>query len=84
VGNETDPLRQACYKQLHCTVWPGCGLSENTIRILQHTFGQVEVKAEDAERERPRLQELPQGDIRVRYGDDSDRVDEGETEDVRT
>lgn len=45
VGNDTDPFRSRSYKQMRCTVWSDCKLSENTMRILQHTFGQVEEKA---------------------------------------
>ncbi|MCK6628934.1 MAG: hypothetical protein L6R45_27615 [Anaerolineae bacterium] len=43
VGNDTDPTRKPRYKAMQCVVSPGCGLSENTIRILEHTFGQIEV-----------------------------------------
>ncbi len=42
VGNDTDPFRQPRYSQLPCLVDPACRLSENTQRILQHTFGLVE------------------------------------------
>jgi hypothetical protein len=44
VGNDTDPTRQPRYESLHCAVHPNCGLSENTLRILRRTFGQVDVK----------------------------------------
>ena len=44
VGNDTDSIRHRGYKQMRCTI-SADGLSENTIRILQHTFGQVEKKA---------------------------------------
>ncbi len=43
-GNETDPVRQSSYKQVECVVSPESRLSANTMRILQKTFGQVEVK----------------------------------------
>lgn len=43
VGNDTDPLRQPRYGQMRCAVTADCGLSDNTLRILQHTFGGVEV-----------------------------------------
>jgi len=43
VGNDTDPTRQPHYKTMKCVVAKKCGLSENTIRILQRTFGLVEV-----------------------------------------
>ncbi|MFC1975410.1 hypothetical protein ACFLXQ_03310 [Chloroflexota bacterium] len=43
-GNDTDFLRQPRYKQMRCTIAPDCELSENTMRILQRMFGQVEVK----------------------------------------
>jgi hypothetical protein len=41
VGNETDEVRQPRYKEMRCTVSPECKLSENTMRILKRTFGQV-------------------------------------------
>lgn len=44
VGNDTDPIREPRYKQLKCSVTPDCRLSDNTLRILQHTFGVVEQK----------------------------------------
>jgi hypothetical protein len=43
VGNDTDPFRRPHYRQKRCVVGPECRLSENTIRILQRTFGQVEL-----------------------------------------
>jgi hypothetical protein len=46
VGNDTDPVRQSYYKQLRCSIAPGCLLSENTHRILQRMFGQVSVQEE--------------------------------------
>ena len=42
VGNDTDPVRQPRYTQMHCLIAPGCRLSENSWRILQSFFGQVE------------------------------------------
>ena len=42
VGNDTDPVRQPHYKQMRCAISPDCTLSENTMRILQRTFGHVE------------------------------------------
>ncbi len=44
VGNDTDLIRTPKYRQMPCTVSTECGLSENTMRILQRTFGQVRVK----------------------------------------
>jgi hypothetical protein len=41
VGNDTDPFRQPRYKKMDCAIGLRCQLSENTLRILQHTFGQV-------------------------------------------
>jgi hypothetical protein len=41
VGNDTDPLRQSRYSQMQCDIAPTCNLSENTLRILQRTFGRV-------------------------------------------
>ncbi len=46
IGNDTDPVRRPRYKQIRCVVAPECELSENTLRILQHTFGQVEQRQE--------------------------------------
>ncbi len=43
VGNDTDPMRQPYYKEMRCLISPGCQLSQNTRRILQKMFGQVEV-----------------------------------------
>jgi len=43
VGNDTDEYRKPQYKKMLCTVSPECNLSENTLRILRHTFGQVEI-----------------------------------------
>ena len=45
VGNDTNPVRQARYKDLGCLVSAACELSENTMRILQRTFGSVEVQS---------------------------------------
>ena len=42
VGNDTDPFRKSRYQQIPCRVKPGCRLSENTLRILDRMFGQVE------------------------------------------
>ncbi|MCP4397866.1 MAG: hypothetical protein GY801_11290 [bacterium] len=38
VGNDTDDFRQSRYREMSCTIVPDCGLSENTLRILQSTF----------------------------------------------
>jgi hypothetical protein len=42
VGNDTDPLRSPRYAEMGCAVGPACGLSENTLRVLESTFGQVQ------------------------------------------
>jgi len=44
VGNDTDSFRSSNYKQMCCSILSDCELSENTIRILHQTFGQVEKK----------------------------------------
>jgi len=44
LGNDTDQVRKYRLKQIHCTIEPSCKLTMNTIRILQHAFGQVEEK----------------------------------------
>ena len=41
VGNDTDPYRQPHYKTMHCVIQPECRLSENSLRILEHTFGYI-------------------------------------------
>jgi hypothetical protein len=45
VGNDTDPFRKPRYVGMRCSVDPACGLSENTLRVLESTFGQVEMSA---------------------------------------
>jgi hypothetical protein len=52
VGNDTDPIRQPRYKEMPCLVWPDCRLTENTLRILERTFGRVEINQEVGERRR--------------------------------
>jgi hypothetical protein len=42
VGNDTDVLRQTRYPQIQCLIGPACRLSENSLRILERTFGRVE------------------------------------------
>jgi hypothetical protein len=45
VANDTDACRRERYKQMVCTVRHEVVLSENTLRILKRTFGQVVVRA---------------------------------------
>ena len=45
IGNNTDTLWKSYYQQMPCVVSARCELSENTMRILQHTFGQIKIKA---------------------------------------
>jgi hypothetical protein len=45
VGNDTDPFRKPRYVGMRCSVDPACGLSENTLRVLESTFGRVETQA---------------------------------------
>ncbi len=42
VGNDTDSLRRPRYAEMGCALSPACGLSENTLRVLESTFGQVQ------------------------------------------
>lgn len=44
VGNDTDPIRKPRCKQMTCRIGPTCHLSENTLRILESMFGQVEAE----------------------------------------
>jgi len=41
VGNDTDDFRRGRYKTMTCTLAAGCGVSENTPRILKRTFQQM-------------------------------------------
>jgi hypothetical protein len=41
-GNDTDPVRKARYPHVRCVVAPDCRLSENSLRVLEQVFGQVE------------------------------------------
>jgi hypothetical protein len=41
VGNDTDPVREPRYKLMTYTIAPTCLLSENTMRILERTFGEM-------------------------------------------
>ena len=43
VGNDTDPIRSANYKQITCRISPSCHLSENSLRVLRHIFGKAVV-----------------------------------------
>ncbi len=45
VGNDTDPFRRLRYMEMYCLVDPACDLSENTLRVLESTFGPVELTA---------------------------------------
>lgn len=42
-GNDTDLSRKPGYQQMRCTVAADCTLSENTHRLLKHTFGEVKI-----------------------------------------
>ncbi len=42
VGNDTDPYRKSCYGRTRCAIAPICHPSENTLRILEALFGQVD------------------------------------------
>ena len=42
VGNDTDPIRKPRYAQMRCSLAPNCHLAENTLRVLENTFGRVE------------------------------------------
>jgi hypothetical protein len=43
VGNDTDEYRKHGYSQMPVIVSPTCHLSENTLRVLRHTFSQIEI-----------------------------------------
>ncbi len=43
IGNDTDKVRIPRYGQMRCTISEHCKLSENTMRILHHTFGQIKM-----------------------------------------
>jgi hypothetical protein len=46
VGNDTDPVRSPRYRQMLCLIGPVCHLSENSIHVLESTFGRVEAGSE--------------------------------------
>lgn len=41
VESDTDSWRRSRYRQMRCLVDPDCKLSEETVRMLRHTFGEV-------------------------------------------
>jgi len=43
VNNDTDEWRNSRYRQMVCWVSPDCQLSENSLRLLRDTFGEVKV-----------------------------------------
>ena len=44
VGNDTDPVRKLRYKKTLCEITALSILSENSLKILRHTFDEVEIK----------------------------------------
>lgn len=42
IGNDTDDFRRGRYPTMTCMIAAGCTVSENTVRILKSTFGQVQ------------------------------------------
>jgi len=46
VGNDMDQMRKHRYLQIQCDIAPGCYLSENSLRILRHTFGYMQEMGE--------------------------------------
>lgn len=50
VGNDTDPWQKPRYANMRCLVWPDAGLSENSLKILKRTFGQVEFMTQDRQK----------------------------------
>jgi hypothetical protein len=50
VGNDTDPLQQPRYAAMRCLIWPDAGLSDNSLKILQRTFGRVEIKSQERQK----------------------------------
>jgi hypothetical protein len=46
VGNDTDPIRKPRYPRMPCLIGSEVKLSENTLRILESMFGQVEQMSE--------------------------------------
>lgn len=49
VGNDTDATRKSRYKDMQCVINSNSKLSENTLRILRRTFGQM-VAADNEQR----------------------------------
>ncbi len=44
VGNDTDVARRPRYKHMRSVITNGCELSQNTQRVLQRMFGQVDIE----------------------------------------
>lgn len=44
VGNDTDKKRKKRYQSMSCIISADCKLSQNTMRVLRHIFGQVKIK----------------------------------------
>lgn len=44
IGNDTNELRRPFYKTMSCVVTSNCELSENSMRILRRTFGDVKIR----------------------------------------
>ncbi|MCP4371369.1 MAG: hypothetical protein GY797_25115 [Deltaproteobacteria bacterium] len=44
MGNEANATQQSHYKEIRCVVTSECELSENTVKILQKTFGHVKIQ----------------------------------------
>lgn len=43
VGNDTDVVRKSKQKAIRCLIASDCGISENSVRVLKHILGQIEV-----------------------------------------
>ena len=43
VGNDTDPIRRPRYAHMRCLISDQSGISNNSLRILQNTFDNVEI-----------------------------------------
>ncbi len=41
-GNDTDEVRRPRYKEMRCVIDPACELSNNTLKILESMFGEVQ------------------------------------------
>jgi hypothetical protein len=78
VGNDTDPLQQPRYAHMRCLIWPEADLSENSLKILQHTFGRVERVSQEKLERLEETKSAPSRITRLSLEAEEGRVEEAE------